>query len=57
MTPLQRLAHLTPEMDLAAALKIMDEAQQITAPVMRGDEVVGTLSRERVGRFLKLVRN
>jgi Zn-dependent protease len=54
MTPFSRLLRIDPSMDLLAALQAMEAAQINQAPVVQGERLVGTLSRERVLQYLRL---
>jgi Zn-dependent protease len=52
MTPLQRIKFLGPEMSLLSALREMEETRKATIPVFQGEQLVGTLTRENVSRFI-----
>jgi Zn-dependent protease len=54
MVPLNRLAQVTPETPLLAALQMMDDADVAQVPVVAGGEMVGTLSREQVLHYVRL---
>lgn len=53
MLPISRLRKITPDMDLFSAVRDMDEAKLATLPVMDGDQVIGSLSRDNVISFLR----
>lgn len=40
--------------ELLAALRTMDDANVAQVPVVKGDEIVGMLSREQVLRYIRL---
>ncbi len=52
MIPLSRLLTISPETDLYSALEKMEEAKVSQVPVVDGEDVIGTLSRENIARFL-----
>jgi Zn-dependent protease len=54
MVPFQRLVRVEPHTELMEALQMMDGANVAQLPVVEGDEVVGTLSREQVLRYVRL---
>jgi len=54
MIPMSRLSTLSPDTDLYSALERMEEAKVSQIPVLEGEVVIGTLSRENVARFLHL---
>jgi len=54
MVPMDRLSTLSPETDLYSALERMDEAKVSQIPVVEGVDVIGTLSRENIARFLHM---
>lgn len=53
MVPFERLVRVTPDTELLAALQIMDDANVAQVPVVSGEELVGTLSREQVVHYLR----
>ena len=54
MVPLSRLLTISPEQDLYSALQKMEEAKVSQIPVVEGEAVIGTLSRENIAHFLQL---
>ena len=54
MVPVDRLAQVSPGTPLLAALQMMDDANVAQLPVVENDEIVGTLSREQVLRYVRL---
>jgi Zn-dependent protease len=52
--PLERLSRVEPDTELMTALQMMDGANVAQVPVVEGDEVVGTLSREQVLHYVRL---
>ncbi len=54
MTPLDHMLWVEPSMDLLSALKEMEAANLTQAPVIQDKRLVGTLSRERILRYLNL---
>lgn len=52
MSPLQRMKFIGPDMNLLSALREMEESKKATIPVFDGDQLVGTLTRENVSRFI-----
>lgn len=54
MTPWARLRWVTPETELLAALRLMDDAQVAQVPVMDGGQPCGLLTREEVLRYVRL---
>ena len=53
MVPLKRLTHVQPNLELLAALQIMDKADVAQVPVIEGDNLVGLLSREQVLHYIR----
>jgi len=53
MTPLKNNNFLGPDMDLFSALRRMEESKKSTIPVFEGDQLVGTLTRENLSRFIQ----
>lgn len=53
MLPLDRLASIHPDSDLMAALQVLESARVAQLPVMRGDQLVGLLTRERALDYLR----
>jgi Zn-dependent protease len=54
MVPFERLSRVEPDTELMTALQMMDGANVAQVPVVEGDEVVGTLSREQVLHYVRL---
>jgi Zn-dependent protease/CBS domain-containing protein len=54
MVPFERLARVAPDTELMEALQMMDSANVNQVPVVEGDEVIGTLSREQVLHYIRL---
>jgi Zn-dependent protease/CBS domain-containing protein len=54
MVPLDHLTWVEPGTELVTALQKMDDANVAQVPVVEGDEIVGTLSREQVLRYIRL---
>jgi Zn-dependent protease len=54
MVPLDHLTQVSPATPLLAALQMMDGANVAQVPVVENDEIVGTLSREQVLRYVRL---
>ncbi len=57
MTPRERIASVTPDADLAAAMSTLAEKNVNQLPVLDGDRVVGLLTREEVMKWLSLRGN
>jgi Zn-dependent protease len=53
MMPVERMIHVHPDSDLLAALQQLDSANVAQLPVMRGDQLVGLLTRERILHYLR----
>jgi CBS domain-containing protein len=53
MVPLKRLTQVQPNLELLAALQIMDKADVAQVPVIEGDSLVGLLSREQVLHYIR----
>ncbi len=54
MTPWSRLTVVTPDMELLAALRLMDDAHVSHLPVMDGERLRGLLTREEVLHHVRL---
>lgn len=54
MTPAERLATVTPQEDLLAAIAKMDDANVAQMPVVAGDELLGVLSREQALHYIRV---
>jgi Zn-dependent protease len=54
MVPLSKLSMLSPDTDLFSALERMEEAKVSQIPVVEGEDVIGTLSRENIARYLHM---
>ncbi len=52
MVPFQRLVLVNSDTNLHSALKQMEEAKVVSMPVLENDQLVGTLTREGIIRFL-----
>lgn len=53
MIPLDKLVHVRPDTELMSALKTMDDAQVNQVPVMVGSQLLGTLTREQILRYVR----
>jgi Zn-dependent protease/CBS domain-containing protein len=53
MKPLKTLTQVPPQMELLAALQLMDTANVAQVPVIEGDQVVGLLTREQVLHYIR----
>ena len=53
MTPFHRAIRLNPEMDLFSALRSMEDSKKSTVPVFDGDQLVGTITRENLSRYIQ----
>jgi Zn-dependent protease len=53
MVPLKRLTQVQPNMELLAALQVMDSADVAQVPVVQDDQVLGLLSREQILRYIR----
>jgi len=54
MTPWNRLQWVTPDTELLATLRLMDDAQVGQVPVMEGGQPCGLLTREEILRYVRL---
>jgi CBS domain-containing protein len=54
MVPFERLARVAPDIELMEALQMMDSANVNQLPVVEGEDIVGTLSREQVLHYVRL---
>jgi hypothetical protein len=54
MKPIETLEHLHPDTALLTALQTMEKTNMQELPVVSDNQMVGTLSRERVFQYLKL---
>jgi CBS domain-containing protein len=54
MVPFERLVRVEPHTELMEALQTMDGANVAQVPVVEGDQVIGTLSREQVLHYIRL---
>lgn len=54
MTPADRLVTVSPEEDLVEALQKMDDARVSQLPVVAGETLVGTVSREQVLHYVRV---
>jgi predicted transcriptional regulator len=52
MTPVAKLASVTPRDDLLVALQAMDEADVAQLPVIENGELIGAVGREQVLRYI-----
>ena len=53
MKPLKTLTQVPPNMELLAALQLMDNANVAQLPVIEGGQVVGLLTREQVLHYIR----
>jgi Zn-dependent protease len=54
MTPWERVVQVQLDMDLFSALQTMDEANVAQAPVVKGEKIVGMLSREQILHYIRV---
>jgi Zn-dependent protease/CBS domain-containing protein len=55
MLPWEKLIRVQPEMELLEALQKMDDSNVAQVPVVKGDNLMGILSREQIFHYIRLL--